>query len=111
MGKKRFLKGELPVPYIVAIVIAIIVIALLVIFFFLYFNKSQTQANETVCIGKEINYCTQWAATGYNPDSMPNKQIFSQWAPDCSSYSWAGQVGMKQCKCVLNPTDPSCQTS
>jgi hypothetical protein len=104
-GKK--MKGELPVPYIVAIVIAIIVIALLVVFFLLYYNQSTNVSSETICRTKEVSYCTQWAMTGYDTDKQPGSKAFSEWAADCASYSWAKSVSMTACKALLNPLPTS----
>jgi len=96
------MKGALPVPYIVAIIIAILVIAVLVYWFFVLSNEGTTTSSETICRGKEIAYCTQWSATGYNPDSQPGKKDFSLWASDCVSYSWAKSVNPTACRQVLN---------
>ena len=109
MGKKKFLKGELPVPYIVAIVIAIIVIALLVIFFYLQYISSNDTANQAVCSGQRIQYCTQWAVSNYNPDNMPGGKLFSEAYPSCTKFYKS--VTKNDCDCAINPASTSCPTS
>jgi hypothetical protein len=94
-------KGALPVPYIVAIIIAILVIAVLVYWFFVLTNQGTTTSSETICRGKEIAYCTQWSASGYNPDRQPSAEDFTLWATDCATYSWAKSVNPSACRQVL----------
>lgn len=102
MKSVKKMKGALPVPYIVAIIIAILVIAVLVYWFYTLSITGTGTSAETICRGKEIAYCTQWSATGYNPDSQPGKQDFSLWASDCASYSWAKAVAPADCRQILN---------
>jgi hypothetical protein len=109
MKNRKDTKGALPVPYIVALVIAVVVIALLAILFLSSYIQSKEKSSEIICRAKEIAYCTAWAATGYNPDSMPEKKLFSEQNPDCATYAWAKSVSKGVCVCLLNPLDSSCQ--
>lgn len=103
MKKKRAMKGDLPVPYIVAIVIAILVIVVLVLFFLGYFHQTTITATEAVCRAREVAYCTSWAATGYDPEKLPDKKDFTESNPDCAAYSWAKSVSANPNECKALP--------
>lgn len=85
-------KGALPVPYIVAIIIAIIVIALLVVWFFILRGQGGSAATLAFCQGKAITFCTQVAACGYQNSCAPKDKDgnaitdFYVYAPDCVSF-------------------------
>jgi hypothetical protein len=50
-------KGEIPVPYIVALILAVIVIAILGIWFFKSTGDTNKQLNEQKCKTKLIGLC------------------------------------------------------
>ena|SRR3989304_10146677 len=84
-------KGALPVPYIVAIIIAIIVIALLIYWFFVLRNQGIDVATLAVCQGRAITFCSQVASCGYEESCAPKDSDgnpvtdFYIYAPDCES--------------------------
>ena len=58
-------KGALPVPYIVALIIAIIVIAVLIYWFFVLSGQGGSEATFRLCQGKLFTFCTGWATCNY----------------------------------------------
>jgi hypothetical protein len=94
-------KGALPVPYIVAIIIAVIVIAVLVYWFFVLSGKGNTQALDAFCRAREFTYCTQWATNGFDTTKMPNGQNFNTYANECKTLDWPGQVNGLTCRTLL----------
>jgi len=101
------MKGALPVPYIVAIVIAIVVIAVLVYWFFVLSGQGGGTAIEQFCLAKRFTYCSSWAAVGYDPEKQPGKKEFAEWAPECGTYTWAKAVSMTACKEALGQKSTS----
>jgi hypothetical protein len=101
-------KGALPVPYIVAIIIAIIVIVAIVYWFIYLRGQSWIETQEQICRGKELSYCTEWATCGLdkatcrpkNP-STQQPQDFTQYASECKELAWASQVTDDECRRVL----------
>lgn len=87
-------KGALPVPYIVAMIIAIIVIAVLVYWFFILSGQGGDEAIKATCRSKQLLYCSQWAVCGYNSNCggdscRPRKGDscdFYQLNPECQKY-------------------------
>jgi hypothetical protein len=98
-------KGALPVPYIVAIIIAVIVIAVLVYWFFVLSGKGNTQATDAFCRAKELTYCSQWAPSNFNPSSQPSGQRFccgdTTYANECRTLDWPSQVDGPACRTLL----------
>lgn len=107
----RIRKGELPVPYIVALVIAAVVIIFLMYWFWTQGNTGINQATEVFCQGKLRTYCAQWATCGYQNSCQPkdktgNGALFYTLDPDCKTF--AGQpsglpatVGPTDCAAAL----------
>lgn len=86
--KPRNPKGALPVPYIVALIIAIIVIAVLIYWFLVLGGKGTDQATFRLCQGKVFTYCSQWAGCNYQDSCQPkdktgNGADFFDLNPDC----------------------------
>jgi hypothetical protein len=107
-------KGALPVPYIVAIIIAVIVIAVLVYWFFVLSGKGSTTATDSFCRAREFTYCAQWATSSFDLNNRPGKNTANptdtgksfavgdnSYAPECKDISWAGQVGQAECRSLL----------
>lgn len=98
-------KGALPVPYIVAIIIAVIVIAVLVYWFFVLSGKGNTQATDAFCRTKEFTYCTQWATAGWDTTKMPSNKRFccgdNTYANECKTLDWPSQVNGPICQTLL----------
>jgi hypothetical protein len=53
-------KGEIPVPYIVALILAIIVIAVVAYMFFTQTGLFSGGSNEQQCNVKTVQYCLGW---------------------------------------------------
>lgn len=103
-------KGALPVPYIVALIIAILVIAVLVYWFFVLSGQGGSEATFRLCQGKLFTYCSQWATCNYQDTCQPkdrNNQPadFYSINPDCVPFK--GVPG----KLPAAVTGPSCQTN
>jgi len=101
-------KGDIPVPYIVAIIIAIIVIVAIVYWFVYLRNQGDINVREQLCKGKELQYCTVWATCGIDdatcrPKTLDGKQGFLDHYPECKDFTWASVVGQdnNECKTVL----------
>jgi hypothetical protein len=75
-------KGELPVPYIAALIIAIIVIGVLIYWFFILTKEPINTFTLASCQARASIYCTSWATTGYNLDSDGNPQLVGKWEED-----------------------------
>lgn len=101
-------KGDLPVPYIVALIIAIIVIAVLIYWFFVLSGQGTGQATLVLCQGKMGVYCATWATCNYLDTCQPkdntgNPADFYTLNPDCVPFQGKAN-GLP--KAV---TGPSCQ--
>lgn len=102
-------KGALPVPYIVALIIAILVIAILVYWFFVLSGQGGSEATFRLCQGKLFTYCSQWSTCGYL-DCQPTKSgqaaDFYEINPDCLPFKGQptrlpSSVNGPTCKTVL----------
>jgi hypothetical protein len=95
-------KGEVPIPYIIALVLAIVVIGLVV--YWLYFSGGDfyRTITEYSCRSKMSAYCSQWKLGGDAPkpyfassptDACPVSQgrVASGeiYAPECCGFDWA----------------------
>lgn len=99
-------KGDIPVPYIVAIIIAIIVIVAIVYWFVYLRGQGDVTVREQLCKGDELYYCTQWATCGLTdstcrPKTLDGKQGFLDHYPACKDFTWAATVTDEDCKTVL----------
>jgi hypothetical protein len=103
-------KGEMPIPYIIALILGVIVLGLLA--YWLYtggvgFDKT---VQESTCRTKVGFYCSSWKTNSYQSDKLPNNQKFSAacritsdnkddyYAPDCCSFTWAQTVTAIVCQ-------------
>ena len=95
-------KGDVPVPYIVALVLAIVVIGLVV--YWLYFSGGDfyRTISEYSCRSKMSAYCSQWKLSGEAPrpyfggspsDACPVSQARMDsgdiYAPECCGFEWS----------------------
>lgn len=97
-------KGALPVPYIVAIIIAIIVIAVLIYWFFVLSGKGTGTASEQFCRAKEFTYCSAWATDNFAQDKKPFNGIDfccaeGTYAKECLAFDWASLVSSSPDEC------------
>jgi hypothetical protein len=102
-------KGALPVPYIVALIIAIIVIAVLVYWFFILSGQGGSEATFRLCQGKLFTYCSQWAVCNYlecQPTKNGQAADFYEINPECTPFKGVANklpsaVTNTACKSVL----------
>ncbi len=59
------MKAEVPVSYIIAIIIGIAVIALLGYWFFMTGGGFRNELSSQECISLKSNFCNLWSASGY----------------------------------------------
>ena len=71
-------KGEMPVGYIVAIVLGVVVIALLGYFIIVNYGPFRGVASEATCRAQLLQYCSFWSADGYDLSKKPfgNKDFY-----------------------------------
>ena len=75
-------KGELPVPYIVAIIIALVVIAILGYMFFTHTGLFEGSSADTACQTKLVQYCLAWRSS--DPTFEANEYTdWDTYAPGC----------------------------
>jgi hypothetical protein len=72
-------KGAVPIPYIIALVLAIAVIALIGYWFFFLSGQWSGQVTETQCTTHAITYCSDWKLTGYSWDNEKNEPSIGSW--------------------------------
>jgi len=100
-------KGDVPTPYIVALVLGVIVIALVAYWLFFSGGSFGNMIQENACKAKKMLYCNDWKAKF---PAMPDGHEFSAscdtvntngkenyYAPDCCSFDWAGKVNGAEC--------------
>ena len=88
-------KGAMPVPYIVAIVIAIIVIGILAYIFIVQSHKFGPEAQRYKCFSYAQMYCLTAATYGYDKgkdESNPNFNQFSKEYPMCAGMGFANAL-------------------
>jgi hypothetical protein len=60
-------KGEMPIPYIVALLLGVVVIALIAYFLFFNSNLFWNMMLERTCEAKKTAYCSEWNLKGKPP--------------------------------------------
>lgn len=88
------MKGSIPIPYIIALLLGIGVVAILGYWFFVVGGQWTGTATETSCRDKAIVYCTKWQLNGYGttatglPDLPPGDEDgwFGDYAPECAAF-------------------------
>jgi hypothetical protein len=83
---KFMAKGELPVPYIVALILAVIVIAIIAYLLFTYFSGSNSELKISQCKGKQTQYCLEWYKNSPDYDALKSPGNWETYAPGCTSY-------------------------
>ena len=104
-------KGEIPIAYIIALVLGVIVLGLLSWWLFSGGLGWNRVAEESVCRSKLGFYCQSWRINSYDITKKPNGQKFSDpcdtvnkdklqyYAPDCCTYYWAYNQAISQPSC------------
>jgi hypothetical protein len=98
--------GDVPLPYIIALVLGIIVIVLVAYWLFVEGGLFSSSITEKGCEAKKLAYCSDWKVKG-TPDKMfsaacatvnadPNKAT-TYYAPECCIFPWATNVGWEAC--------------
>ncbi len=88
------MKGAVPIPYIIALVLGIAIIAIIGYWFFIVSGESGGEISLAGCKTKATTYCAMWSQTGYASDNdEPNFSLrwFSEQYPECTPY--LGQMG------------------
>lgn len=80
------MKGEIPISYIVAIVLAIAVLALLGYWFYMSGGKFSGSVNRQDCLNLKLRYCTEWGTKGFTG------------TPDWNNYPSATDQKGKACR-------------
>jgi hypothetical protein len=105
-------KGEIPIPYIIALIIGIIVLTVVLYSFFSSNKDFLFTITEKGCKGKKLSYCAAWKSTsfGAKPNgvvdfsapcgSITDTNKGSYYAPDCCQLSWAAD-GLSQEECNI----------
>ena len=65
MDKFSLKKGEVPVAYIIALILGIAVVAILGYWFFVVQNQGGVAMNLEQCRSSASRYCTMWRDNGY----------------------------------------------
>ena len=106
-------KGEIPIPYILAIVLVVIVLGLLAYWLYTGGKGWDQIVSESTCRAKLKFYCNSWKVNTYAADKKPNgvtdfsddcntvNQIENKdkyYAPDCCALTWAQDVGQPTCE-------------
>lgn len=102
-------KAELPIPYILAIILLVIVLAIVAWWLYTGGVGFDVVSSDAVCKAKLGFYCNQYALDNYQ--AKPSGQDFSAacgsitkenkgtfYAPDCCSYDYALAVSQASCQ-------------
>jgi hypothetical protein len=69
LGVGPMSKGEIPIGYIIALILGVAVVAILGYWFFVVQNKGGGEITFDQCRNKAYTYCTIWRGTGYAQDN------------------------------------------
>jgi len=88
-------KGDVPVPYIIALILGIIVVGLLAFWFFVLGGKLPGQTTEGTCNSDINRFCTTWSACAYavtcNPAGSTAAADWQSYSPSCVSLAKESQ--------------------
>jgi hypothetical protein len=101
-------KGELPVPYIIALILGIVVVGILGYGFFILGWRIPGLSNQGNCQTKVTEWCSQWSKNDYDSNNMP-ADTWETYAPGCDS-AGIGQPSAISCRLAmgLKSTGQSC---
>lgn len=104
-------KGEMPIPYIIALILGVIVLGLLAYWLYTGGLGFDSTVRESTCRTKVGFYCNSWKTNSYDTEKKPSNQDFSNicgdinavnrddyYAPECCSFSWAQAVTAIACQ-------------
>ena len=88
------MKGAIPIPYIVALVLAIAVIALIVYWLFFSGGEFDRMIREKGCDAKKLAYCNEYKAssetipsfTKNGCEGMTDTEKENYYAPECCTF-------------------------
>ena len=117
------MKGAVPIPYIIALLLGIAVVAIIGYWFFVLGGQWGGETNLQTCNTRAYTYCASWAATGYSNDGeVPDGiiDVFENRYPECGQYlSQIGAYGfdggveedIENCKSILGQSSSSSSSS
>jgi hypothetical protein len=93
------IRGEIPIPYIIALILGIAVVAIV-----LYWLLTQSGAFggvmlEYSCKAKREDYCAEFKLRG----AAPGGKTFAEFAQECKNFDWASSVGAASCGVTAAP--------
>jgi hypothetical protein len=62
-------KGEIPIPHIVALLLAVVVIALVGYWLFITYGPANPEGHKAACRSAAVTYCSSWNQVGFAIDS------------------------------------------
>lgn len=91
-------KGDVPIPYIIALILGIAIVAILAYWFFSTGGKFTNTISQADCSARQMQWCAQWKAAGSPaPSKTGTIKPFSEpcpasgtYANDCCSF-WLGE--------------------
>lgn len=90
------MRKAVAVPYVIALVLGVAVIALLGIWFVVTGGRFSGQASDTYCQGQQVQYCSQYIATGTEPS----------WPSQCENTKYKKPSSITVCKDNVLKTGP-----
>jgi hypothetical protein len=88
-------KGEVPVAYIIALIIAIIIIAIVAYMFFTHTGIFEGSSIDAQCNAKRTQYCIEWHRV--DPTFSGTGIEWSTFAPGCGAFDQSATI----CKGLL----------
>lgn len=73
------MKADVPIPYIISIILGIAIIALLGYWFFIASGGFHGQMTEQECRNLKLTFCTLWSTNGYVKENEIPKGPNSLW--------------------------------
>ncbi len=79
-------KGEMPIPYIVAIILGVIVVGILVLWLIISWQKGYGIVDKAYCNAKLLEFCSKWSACAYQDSCKPADTFYSDFARECDVF-------------------------
>ncbi len=104
-------KGAIPIPYIVALVLAVILLSILAYWVFSSSGEFNKNMSEQSCRAKKLAYCSAWKLNLWDDEKKPNgvddfsasceianENRENYYSPECCEYSWAYPMTKEKCE-------------
>jgi hypothetical protein len=75
------MKGQIPIPYIIGLLLGIVVVAILGYWFFVLGGRIPGQVTESWCSVKKQKYCREWSICDFGTVCKPGR--WRDYAPGC----------------------------